>query len=252
MVSPQLFLALLPCLARAQSTQFQREVEAPLGCAVAEQARKGDLLSMEYKGFLADGTVFDSNVGGKPLQFTLGDGKVIPGWEKGLGRTCPGEQVVMIIPPELGYGEAGAGDVIPAGATLYFITKLQGLNRRVAGGGCSEAKQAHKGDKVTMRSAVRLMSSSSGPGREIDTSQDTVVVGAGKVAPGWDEALVGVCEGEERRLVLGPSLAWGTAGLPGLVPANSSVVIDMTVEKVERDLVFNFLNQISSGTFRRG
>ena len=48
-----------------------------------------------------------------------------------------------------------------------------------------------------MRSAVRLMSSSSGPGREIDTSQDTVVVGAGKVAPGWDEALVGVCEGEE-------------------------------------------------------
>ena len=48
-----------------------------------------------------------------------------------------------------------------------------------------------------MRSTVRLMSSSSGPGREIDTSQDTVVVGAGKVAPGWDEALVGVCEGEE-------------------------------------------------------
>merc|ERR1719397_1976250 len=144
----------------------------------------------------------------------------------------------MIISPELGYGDAGAGDVIPGGATLYFITKLQGLNRRVAGGGCSEAKQAHKGDKVTMRSAVRLMSSSSGPGREIDTSQDTVVVGAG--------------EGEERRLVLGPSLAWGAAGLPGLVPANSSVVIDMTVEKVERDLVFNFLNQISSGTFRRG
>ena len=47
-------------------------------------------------------------------------------------------------------------------------------------------------------------------------------------------------------------MAWGATGLPGLVPANSSVVIDMTVEKVERDLVFNFLNQISSGTFRRG
>ena len=42
-----------------------------------------------------------------------------------MGRSCPGEQVVMIIPPELGYGEAGAGDVIPGGATLYFITKLQ-------------------------------------------------------------------------------------------------------------------------------
>ena len=52
--------------------------------------------------------------------------------------------------------------------------------------------------------------------------------------------------------MLGPSLAWGEEGVQGKVPANSSVVIDVEVEKVERDLVFNFLNQISSGTFRRG
>ena len=52
--------------------------------------------------------------------------------------------------------------------------------------------------------------------------------------------------------MLGPALAWGEEGVQGKVPANSSVVIDVEVEKVERDLVFNFLNQISSGTFRRG
>jgi len=52
--------------------------------------------------------------------------------------------------------------------------------------------------------------------------------------------------------VLGPSLAWGENGFGDRVPANASVVIDVKIENVERDLVFNFLNQISSGTFRKG
>ena len=83
-----------------------------------------------YRGFLADGKVFDSNQGKDPISFKLGAGKVIKGWERGLAKTCPGEQVVMIIPPELGYGEKGAGGgVIPGGATLYFITTLDGLVR---------------------------------------------------------------------------------------------------------------------------
>ena len=59
-------------------------------------------------------------------------------------------------------------------------------------------------------------------------------------------------QGEERRIVLGPRLAWGEQGLGDLVPANSSVVIDVKIDKVERDLVFNFLNQISSGNFNNG
>ena len=52
--------------------------------------------------------------------------------------------------------------------------------------------------------------------------------------------------------MLGPGLAWGEQGLGDLVPANSSVVIDVKIDKVERDLVFNFLNQISSGNFNNG
>ena len=69
---------------------------------------------------------------------------------------------------------------------------------------------------------------------------------------GWELGLLGSCEGEERRIVLGPSLAWGQSGLGGQIPANASVVIDVKVDKVKRDLVVNFLNQISSGTFRKG
>ena len=68
----------------------------------------------------------------------------------------------------------------------------------------------------------------------------------------WRLGLLGACEGEQRRLVMGPSMAWGAGGLGARVPANSSVVIDVKVDKVERDLVFNFLNQISSGTFNNG
>ena len=109
---------------------------------------------------------------------------------------------------------------------------------------------------MTMTSSISLMSSSSGGSRalgsRLDSSTDTVKVGQGQLIPGWERGLLGACEGEHRRIVLGPSLAWGEAGLEGRVPANSSVVIDLQVDKVERDLVFNFLNQISSGTFRRG
>ena len=96
----------------------------------AEQSRNGDTVLVTYKGFLADGSVFDSNEGGDPISFTLGAGRVIKGWDRGLVKTCPGEKVVMIIPPELGYGSKGAGGgAIPGGATLYFIATLNGLIR---------------------------------------------------------------------------------------------------------------------------
>ena len=110
--------------------QFQREVESPLNCVPSEQSRNGDTVLVTYKGFLADGKVFDTNEDGEPIRFPLGAGQVIRGWDRGLGGACPGEQVVMVIPSELGYGDKGAGNgVIPGGATLYFITTLNGLIR---------------------------------------------------------------------------------------------------------------------------
>ena len=113
-----------------------------------------------------------------------------------------------------------------------------------------------EGDTVTMTSTVSLMSTTTGgnivPGAEIDSSQDTFKVGTGKLIKGWLLGLLGACEGEERRIVLGPGLAWGAQGAGTSIPANSSVVIDVNVDKVERDLVVNFLNQISSGTFSNG
>ena len=68
-----------------------------------------------------DGTKFDSSFDRrKPFTFELGVGQVIPGWDQGLIGVCKGEERHLVVPSELAYGERGAGEVIPAGATLLF------------------------------------------------------------------------------------------------------------------------------------
>merc|ERR1711992_113170 len=88
-------------------------------------ARNGDMLEMHYTGTLEDGTKFDSSVDrNEPFKFQIGVGQVIKGWEEGVLGMCVGEKRKLIVPPELGYGDQGAGDIIPGGATLYFDIEL--------------------------------------------------------------------------------------------------------------------------------
>ncbi|XP_026761440.1 peptidyl-prolyl cis-trans isomerase FKBP2 isoform X1 [Galleria mellonella] len=95
------------------------------------KSKKGDLLHMHYTGTLDDGTEFDSSIPrGNPLTFTLGAGQVIKGWDQGLIGMCEGEQRKLVIPPELGYGEAGAPPKIPKSATLTFHVDLVKIERK--------------------------------------------------------------------------------------------------------------------------
>merc|ERR1712117_19860 len=88
-------------------------------------ARNGDMLSMHYVGTLESGAKFDSSVDrNEPFKFQIGVGQVIKGWEEGVLGMCVGEKRKLIVPPELGYGDQGAGDIIPGGATLYFDIEL--------------------------------------------------------------------------------------------------------------------------------
>lgn len=93
-------------------------------CGDGEEAGSGDTVSVHYTGMLEDGTEFDSSEGGEPFQFTIGAGQVIEGWEQGIRGMRVGGRRELTIAPELGYGEAGAGGVIPPNATLIFEVEL--------------------------------------------------------------------------------------------------------------------------------
>lgn len=97
--------------------------DALTNCAYRTQP--GDTISVHYTGSLLDGTIFDSSVKrGTPIQFKLGVGQVIKGWDEGLMEMCIGEKRKLVIPSEMAYGKRGAGGVIPGDATLVFTTEL--------------------------------------------------------------------------------------------------------------------------------
>lgn len=93
------------------------------------KAEVGKTVSVHYTGYFLDGKKFDSSVEREePLQFPLGQGYVIKGWEEGISLMRVGDKLRLIIPSELGYGERGAGGVIPPNATLIFDVELVAVN----------------------------------------------------------------------------------------------------------------------------
>ena len=90
-----------------------------------KQATKGDMVSVHYKGQLLDGTVFDSSYKRKqPIDFNVGLGQVISGWDEGIQLLKVGDKARFVIPSELAYGSQGAGGVIPPDAPLIFDVEL--------------------------------------------------------------------------------------------------------------------------------
>ena len=87
-----------------------------------DQPLQGQMVKVHYTGYLIDGTKFDSSVDrGTPFEFPLGQGRVIPGWDEGIGYMRKGETGVLIIPSELGYNDRGSGKIPPYSSLVFEV-----------------------------------------------------------------------------------------------------------------------------------
>ena len=99
-----------------------------IAVGTGDEAKAGNMVTVHYTGTLIDGTKFDSSLDrGTPFTFSLGVGQVIRGWDEGVSGMKVGGKRRLTIPPDLGYGSQGAGNVIPPNATLVFEVELLGV-----------------------------------------------------------------------------------------------------------------------------
>lgn len=253
------FLALTACGQETKEQEYAPDL--PEGLIVetlvtgdGEQARANDVLSVNYTGFLEDGTVFDSSEGRGPFNFQLGAGQVIPGWDRGLEGMRVGGKRMLTIPPDLAYGERGAGNVIPPNATIRFEVELLDIFR------LPEAPWEHdEADIVTTESGLQFVIIEEGTGDIVEAEDRvlvhydgfltdgtmfdssamrgqplSIVVGVGMVIRGWDEGLQGMRVGERRVLIIPSELGYGDRARGDLIPANSTLVFNVHLVDAEK------------------
>lgn len=213
-----------------------------------QEAQAGHLVQVHYRGFLQDGTMFDSSVErGQPFQFPLGARRVIPGWDEGVAGMKVGGKRTLVIPAQLGYGEQGAGGVIPPNATLVFEVELLGVTEVAQAPAApapvleylstpsglqyavlreGEGKAAQAGNMVTVHytgwlESGAMFDSSIPRGEPIE-----FMLGNHQVIAGWDEGVQGMKVGEKRQLRIPAGLGYGTRGAGNVIPPNATLIFD--------------------------
>jgi peptidylprolyl isomerase len=216
----------------------------------------GEIVSVHYRGMLEDGTEFENSYDrGQPVAFPLGQGMVIPGWEEGIALMKVGEKAKLIIPPDLAYGEQGAGGgVIPPNATLIFEVELVSI----LPGAPEAATEVDEADYTTTESGLKYydLEVGEGPspeagqlvsvhytgwledGTKFDSSLDrgqpiTFSLGVGQVIPGWDEGVATMKVGGQRQLVIPSKLAYGEQGAGGIIPPDATLIFEVELLGVQ-------------------
>jgi len=143
-----LSIAVLAVATAVLADEVKIEVTRAVECE--RKSKKGDKISVHYRGTLQDGgKQFDASYDrGTPLDFVVGNGQVIKGWDDNLMDMCIGEKRTLTIPPEFGYGDRNMGP-IPAGSTLIFETELMGIKGVAAPEKVIEKSASSVADKAT-------------------------------------------------------------------------------------------------------
>lgn len=208
------------------------------------EVEKGNRVSVNFTGWLEDGTMFGTSIGDQPLVLDVGGGQVFAGWDEGLEGMKSGGKRQLVIPSDLAFGEAGTGG-IPPNAELVMEIEVELMASPPA------APQAVDEDDFTVTdSGLRYYDFEEGVGAEVEPGQQvsveytgwledgtrfdssvgrepfTLVVGAGQVIPGWDEGLQGMKVGGIRQLVIPAELGYGEGG-SGQIPPNSVLIFEV-------------------------
>jgi peptidylprolyl isomerase len=220
-----------------------------------EKPAKGSVVQVHYTGTLEDGTKFDSSLDrGEPIQFALGVGQVIPGWDEGIALLGVGDKAEFIIPSELAYGERGAGAIIPPNATLHFEVELVGIQP----GPPDAPSEISDNDYITTDSGLKYYDMEAGSGAAIEAGQTALVqytgwledgtmfdssltrgkpfgfvVGTGQVIPGWDEGVQSMSVGGKRQLVIPSDLAYGDKGAGGVIPPGATLIFEVELVEIK-------------------
>jgi len=112
----------LSAMTRTSSGLYYRDITVGTGAV----AQSGKTVNTYYQGWLASGTRFDGRTSGPTLDFVLGSGEMIRGWDEGIPGMRVGGKRQLVIPPSLGYGAAGRGS-IPPNAVLVFEVELKNV-----------------------------------------------------------------------------------------------------------------------------
>lgn len=199
------------------------------------EVKNGDYVRYHYNVTLQDGKIFDSShQKGEAKVGLIGEGRLIAGVDKGLQGMCVNERRTVTVPPHLAYGSAGAGDVVPPDTTLVFDIHLLDLWNKadlVVTKTITTPKDCRR--SVMRTDFVRYhYNGTLLDGVVFDSSYNRkqtydTIVGEGWLIKGLDEALLGMCVGEIRNVVIPPFKGYGEKGLGTDVPSQATLVFDI-------------------------
>jgi peptidylprolyl isomerase len=219
--------------------------------------QQGDVVSVHYTGYLkATGDTFDTSIKrGQPIQFPIGTGRVIPGWDEAIMMLPVGTKALLDIPSGLAYGAQGNSSIPPNSDLMFEVevvgaqpgpkpivhepwsteglkkfTTESGLEYYIIEEGSGQMVQPGKKLKVHYHGSLE-------DGTVFDNSYERgqpleFVYMQQRMIPGWDEGLGLMTEGTKAKLVIPYTLAYGEAGRPPVIPEKATLIFDIQILEV--------------------